>query len=76
MEVLGLGVESELQLPTYTTATATWEQSCVCSLHHSSQQCQIPNLLSQARDQIYILMDTRRIHFHCATTGTPILCVQ
>ena len=35
-EVPRLGVESELQLPTYTTATATQDLSYVCNLHHSS----------------------------------------
>ena len=29
-EVPGLGVESELQLPAYTTATATWNRSSIC----------------------------------------------
>jgi len=33
---------------TYTTATATRDPSCVCELHHSSQQGQIVNPLSQA----------------------------
>ena len=32
MEVPTLGVESELQLPSYTTATATPDLSCVCDL--------------------------------------------
>ena len=32
MEVPRLGVESELQLPTYTTATAKSELSHVCDL--------------------------------------------
>ena len=36
MEVLRLGVELELQLPAYTTATATRDPSCVWDLHHSS----------------------------------------
>ena len=31
-----LGVESELQLTAYTTATATLDPSHVCNLHHSS----------------------------------------
>ena len=39
MEILRLGVESELQLPAYTTATATQDPSRVCDLHHSSQHC-------------------------------------
>ena len=45
-----LGVESEQQLPAYTTATATRDPSLVCGLHHSSWQCQILNPLSEARD--------------------------
>ena len=31
-------------------------------LHHSSQQCQILNLLSEARDRTHILMDTSSVH--------------
>ena len=30
MEVLRLRVQSELQLPAYTTATATWDLSRIC----------------------------------------------
>ena len=36
MEVPRLGVESELHLPSYATATATRDLSRVCDLHHSS----------------------------------------
>ena len=36
MEIPGLGIELELQLPAYTTATATWDLSWVCDLRHSS----------------------------------------
>ena len=36
MEVPRLGVESELQLLDYTTATATWDPSHVCNLYRSS----------------------------------------
>ena len=50
MEVLRLGVKSELQPPAYTTATAVQDPSCVCNLHHSSRQCWIPDSLSEARD--------------------------
>ena len=50
MEVPRLGVESELQLPAYTTATATPDMSQVFDLHHNSQECQILNPLSEARD--------------------------
>ena len=48
------------------TATAMWDPNQVCNQHHSSQQCQIPNLLSTARDQTRNL-----IHFCCAMIGTP-----
>ena len=41
MEVPKLGVESELQLPAYTTATATRNLSRICDLRHSSWQCRI-----------------------------------
>ena len=39
-----------LQLPAYTTATATRDPSLACDLHHSSQQRQIPDPLSEVRD--------------------------
>ena len=35
--------------PAYSTATATLDLSCVCDLHHSSQQCWILNPRSKAR---------------------------
>ena len=72
MEVPRLGVESELPLPAYTTATATAvPPSCVCDLHDSSWQHRILNPQSEARDRIRILIDTSRIHFCCATVRTP-----
>ena len=50
MEVPRLGVESELQLLAYATATAMPDLSCVCDLYHSSRQCQNLNPLRKARD--------------------------
>ena len=38
MEVPRLGVESEIQLQVYTTATAMPDPSCVSDLCHSSRQ--------------------------------------
>lgn len=58
LEVPRLGVESKLQLPPYATATVMWHPSHICSLHCGSWQCWIPNPLSKARDQAYILMVT------------------
>ena len=62
MEVPRLGVESELQLPVYTTATVTRDPSCLCDLHQISWQHQILNPLIEARDQTPILMDMSLVH--------------
>ena len=61
MEVPGPGVESELQLPAYTTVTATPYLSCTCDLHHSLRQRQILNPWSEARVQTCILTDTSQV---------------
>ena len=58
MEVLRLGVESELQLPTYTTATATPDSSRILDLHRGLWQHPILNPLSKTRDRTHILMGT------------------
>ena len=71
MEVPRLGVQLELQLPVYTTATVTPDPSCVCDLQHSSQQSQILNPLSEARDRTRTFMVPSQIHFCCTTTETP-----
>ena len=62
MEVCRLGVKLGLHLPAY--ATATPDLSHICDLHHSSQQGQILNPLSGARDQTCLLMDTGWVHNH------------
>ena len=51
MEVPRLGVESELQLPAYSTATAGPDLSHICDLHHSSWQPWILSSLSEARNR-------------------------
>ena len=61
MEVARLGVKWEIELLAYATATATWDPSQVCDLHHSSQQRQIFNPLSKARDHTHVFMDTSRV---------------
>ena len=60
MEVLRLGVKSELPLPAYTTAAATPDPSRIYNPHQSSWQCWVPHPLSEARDQTHMLMDTSR----------------
>ena len=49
MEGPRLGFKLELQLPSYVTATAMPDPTSVFDLHHSSQQCQILNPMSEAR---------------------------
>ena len=63
MEVPRLGGGSELQLLAHAIATATWDLSLICDLHHSSQQLQTLNPLSKARDQTLILMDPSRVRY-------------
>ena len=58
IEVPRLGVGSELQLPAYTTVTATSDLRCVCDWHGNVQQCWILNPLSRARDGTRLLKDT------------------
>ena len=72
MEVPRLGVQLELQPPDYATAIAMCDQSCVCNLHHSSQQCWVLNPLSKARDHTDILMDASWV----ATMETPIFFLK
>ena len=60
MEVPRLGAKSELLLPAYATATATWDLSRFCDLHHSSWQRWILNPLSESRDLTRILMDSNQ----------------
>ena len=82
IEVPRLGVESELQLPAYITATATWDPSCVCNLHHSSWQCWILDPRSEAKDWTRIHVDPSRVCFCCASLGTPrgfftcLICIK
>ena len=56
--------------PGHATSTATPDPSCVCNLHHSSQQ-RILNPQSKAKDRTFVLMDASQIPFHWATSGTP-----
>ena len=60
-EVPRLRVQSELQLPDHTRATATQDPSHICDLHHISRQHQILNPLSKARDQTCIFMETSQV---------------
>ena len=72
MDVPWLGVESELQLPAYTTATAMQDLSLIINLYHRSWQCRILNPLIGARDQTSICVDTLQVLNPLrATMGTP-----
>ena len=63
MEVPWLGVESELQLPTYATTTAMWDLNHIVNPHHSSGRRGILNPLSRVRDRTSILMDTSQARY-------------
>ena len=58
MEFPRLRVESELQLPAYTTATAIPDPSHVFNLCHSLWQLRILNTLNETRDRTHILSET------------------
>ena len=70
MEVPRLGIKLELQLPAYTTATATRSEP---HLPPIPQLMAIPilNPLSKNRDGTRILMDTSQVCYQWATMETP-----
>ena len=74
MDVPRLASRLELELPAYTTATAMWDPSHVCDLHHSSWHL---NPLSEARDQCGLGLDPSDFHpFHFSPAGNlNILCL-
>ena len=74
MEVPRPGVELELQLPVYTTATAIMNLSRICDLHHSLQQHWILNLISEARNRICILMDISQVLNSLSQNGISLFC--
>ena len=45
--------------------------TCACNLHHSSQRCQIPKPLTEARDWTHIFLDTSQVRYCWAMMGTP-----
>ena len=57
MEVPGLGVESQLQLPAYATAQQ-YQIQTASTTYASLWQCWILNPLSEARDQTWVVMKT------------------
>ena len=61
LEVPRLKVQSELQLPAYSTATAMLDWSCICDLCFSLWQHRILNPLSKAKDPTHILMDISQV---------------
>ena len=61
VEVPRLGIRLELQTLAYTTATAMWDPSRLCDLHHNSWQCWILNPQSEARGRARVLMDASRV---------------
>ena len=61
MQVLKLGIKSELQQLAYATATAMPNLNCICNLCHSFWQRWKPNPLSEARDHTHTLIGTSQV---------------
>ena len=61
MKVPRLGVELELQLPAYTTATQ--DPSHFCDLHCISWQCHALNPVRGAGDGTCVVRDTSQVHY-------------
>ena len=72
MEVPRLGVELELQMQAYTTATAMRDPSHIWDLHCSSQQCQILNPWARPRMEPASSLILVGFVTHWAMTGTLI----
>ena len=70
------GVESELQPPAYTRATATPYPSRTCDLHHGSHQCQILNPLSGDGDRTLNLMVPGRVREPLRQDGNSLLLIS
>ena len=60
-ELPRVGVESELQLHTYTTVMAILDLSHICNLYGDLQQRHILHPLSKAGNQTRVVMDTSQI---------------
>ena len=71
MEVPRLGIELELQLLAYATATAMPDPCHICYLHHGLWECWILNQLTEVRDQTGIFMDTSQVLNQLSQMGTP-----
>ena len=72
MEVPRLGVETELQLLAYATATA---MICAASVTYTSlTKLQIFSPLSKAKDGTCILMDTSRFRNPLSNNGNSFIC--
>ena len=56
IEVPWLGVKLELQLPTYTTATATRDLSCICDLQPQLMAMPDPKPTEQGQESSWILV--------------------
>ena len=73
MEVPGLGVKSELQLPVYTTAKATSDLSCIWDLRLNMPHRQMLNPLCMAWDWTPILMGSQILNL--LIMGMPLFFV-
>ena len=70
MEVPRLGVQSELQLPAYATATEMQDRATSVTYTTAHRNARSLTPLSEAKDRTQFLTATSLIRFCCATTGT------
>ena len=71
-EVPRLGVELELQLPSYTTGTATWDPGCICDLY-TTAHINTRSLAHWGRPGMEPTCSWMVVFVHCwATKGTPL----
>ena len=78
IQISRLGVDSELPLPAYATATAMRDRNQIYKLHHSSGQQGILNPLIEARGRTHIFMENSRDHNPLSNNGNSnvILLLQ
>ena len=70
MAIPGLGLDLELQVSAFTTATP--DSICIFDLHYSSWQHWILNPWSEARDRTRVFMDTSQVHNPLGLKGSSL----
>ena len=59
MDILRPGSKLELQLPAHATATATWDSSLVCNLHHTQHKARSPTHWARPEIELHLTLLVR-----------------